>query len=156
MEIKAPKRIVLLLAVALLLSGCAYIEKVRLKAEHKNIENSISTSKLKDATIYFGKAPLSKAYEFNFTNAEKNPFSLLFTIHEGSFARSTLKYQAANRAHRDSSLISNEVGVLNALNENLPKPPQVAWYKLNPRNVEDAEEGYRLMLDYIRYKIRDL
>ena len=156
MRIKAPKLIVLFLTVALLFSSCAYVERVRLKAEHKKIENSISTSRLENANVFFGKAPLSKAYEFNFINTQKDPFSLLFTVHEGSFSSSTLKYRSANRAYRDSNLISNEVGVLNALNESLPKPTQVAWYSLDPRNVDEAEEGYRLMLEYIRFKIRNL
>ena len=139
----------------LLLCNCTYLEFIQTSANHRNIENSIGTSRLDSATVFFGRAPLSKAYEFNFSTTQKNPYSLLFTVHESSFADSTLKFRATSKIRRDANQINEQRNILEALNKNLPKSKEVTWQAVDLESSEEVQEGYQLMLDYIRYKIRD-
>ena len=154
MKVVTSYKIAFISGVVLLLSNCSYLKLIQSNAHHKIIENSITTSRLDGATVFFGRAPLSKAYEFNFTNTRKKSYSLIFTVHESSFSNSTLKYLAAKKIRRDADQINEEVGVLKALNKNLPQTNEVAWQTINQQSLEEAQEGYQLMLDYIRYKIR--
>lgn len=156
MRVKALLQTAFIFAVVLHTSSCAYFEQARLSVNHKKIENNVSSSKLVDTTIYFGKAPLSKAYKFNFTNSKNYPFSLIFTVHEGSFSDSNLNHLTGNTSHKNSYSINDEIRVLSALNKNLPKTNQISWSNIDQRNVAEAQEGYALMLEYIRYKVREL
>lgn len=154
MKVVASYKIAFIFALVLLLSSCAYLEVIQSSANHKLIENSISTSRLDGATIFIGRAPLSKAYEFNFTNTRKNSYSLIFTIHESSFSDSTLKYLSANKIRREADQINKEKRILEALNKSLPQLKEIAWQAIDQQSLEETQEGYQLMLDYIRYKIR--
>ena len=154
MRILAPYQLAFIICVVLLTSNCVYFTQISLRVNHQKIENSISTSQLDGAKLFIGKAPLSKAYEFNFSTTQNNSYSLLFTVHESSFSQSTLKYLLANNLRRDANYIDEAFGVLTALNKNLPRPNEISWHKLNQLSIDEAQEGYKLMLDYIRYKIR--
>lgn len=151
----APYQIATLIIVSLLTNGCAYIDHIQQNANYRNIENSISISNLESAEKFIGKAPLSRAYEFSFTNARDESFSLLFTLHENSFSQSTLKFRRDDEFLRDASRIDENKRILLALKNHLPQTNQVSWIIVGELPKDEAMDYYSVMLEYIRYKIRD-
>ena len=155
MKGKAPGQLALLIIVTLLISGCAYIDYMQDNANYRNIENSISISTLDNAEKYIGKAPLNRMYEFSFTNAQNDSFSLLFTLHENSFPLSTLKYRRDNEFLREASRIDDKKHILLSLNKHLPQTNQVAWITVGELPKDEVMDNYSVMLEYIRFKLRD-
>ena len=155
MYTKAPYQLAVIIGIVLLTSNCAYFDRIRQDVNYLQIKKSISKSTLQETKKFTGRAPLSEAYEFSFTNVHNKSFSLLFTVHENSFSQSTLKYRKANDLHRDADRIDEDTGILTALNKNLPQPDEIYWKTVDQLPREEAQDGYQIMLEYIRYKIRD-
>lgn len=152
---KAPYQLAIIISIALLTSNCAYFDEIRQDVNYLQIKKSISKSRLKETKKFTGRAPLNDAYEFSFTNVHNKSFSLLFTVHENSFSECTLKYRKANDIRRDADRIDENIGILTTLNKNLPQADEISWKTVNQLPSEDARDGYQIMLEYIRYKIRD-
>ncbi len=155
MYTKAPYQLAIIIGIALLTSHCAYFDRVRQDVSYLQIKKSIARSRLEETKKFTGRAPLSEAYEFSFTNVHNKSFSLLFTVHENSFSECTLKYRKANDIHRDANRIDENIGILTALNKNLPQADEISWKTVDQLPSEEARDGYQIMLEYIRYKIRD-
>jgi len=155
MKVNAPHEITTLFTIVLIISGCAYIDSIQKDSNYRNIESSISISKLDEAEKYIGKAPLSRAYEFSFLNAQNESFSLLFTIHENSFPQSTLQYRRDNELLRHAFRIDEKKSILVSLDKNLPKTNQIIWINIGELPSDEAMDNYSVMLEYIRFKIRD-
>jgi len=155
MKEKAPHQIATLIIMSLLISGCAYIDYIQQNANYRSIESSISISKLENAEKFIGKAPLSRVYEFSFTNAQDESFSLLFTLHENSFPQSTLKFRRDDEFLRNASRIDENKRILLALINHLPQANQVTWIYVGELPKYEAMDNYSVMLEYIRFKIRD-
>ncbi len=155
MKVNAPHQITTLFTIVLIISGCTYIDSIQEDANYRNIESSISISKLDEAEKFIGKAPLSRAYEFSFLNAQNESFSLLFTIHENSFPQSTLQYRRDNEFLRHAFRIDEKKSILVALDKNLPKTNQITWISIGELPSDEAMDNYSVMLEYIRFKIRD-
>ncbi len=155
MQTKAPYQLAIIIGIALLTSNCAYFDRIRQDVNYLQIKKSISKSRLEEIKKFTGRAPLSEAYEFSFIDVHNKSFSLLFTVHENSFSECTLKYRKANDIRRDADRIDKNMGILTALNQNLPRPGEISWKTIDQFPSEEARDGYQIMLEYIRYKIRD-
>ncbi len=154
MKAQATDKLTFLISIIILLSSCSYLEHIKLSTEYKVIEKNITRPKLVDATIFLGRAPLSRAYEYGFTDFKNHSFSLIFIVHESSFSKSNLKYLNTSDLRQDASSINTEINILTTLNSNLPQLKEVSWQTINHADLEEVKEGYRLLLDFIRYKIR--
>ncbi len=152
MKVYVLQRLIFVLAAILLFSNCSHLEQTASSASHKKIGNNIAKSKLNHASVFFGRAPFSKAYEFNFTTIHNNPFSLVFKLNESSFSNSTLTYTSENKTHLDTNQINEDLGFLTALKKNLPHANEVAWQTVSQQAADETREGYKLMHQYIRYK----
>lgn len=155
MKEKAPHKIATLIIISLLISGCTYIDHIQQNANYRNIESNISISNLESAEKFIGKAPLSHVYEFSFTNSRDESFSLLFTLHENSFPQSTLKFRRDDEFLRDASRIDENKRILLALKNHLPQTNQISWIDVGALPKDEAMDYYSVMLEYIRFKIRD-
>ena len=152
---KAPIRLAIIISIVLITSNCAYLDRIRQETNYLKIENNISISRLEEAEKFIGKAPLSKAYRFSFSNTQNKSFSLVFTVHESSFSKSTLTYRKANALHRNADQIDGNVRILTALDKSLPQTDEISWKALDQLPTQEAQDSYQIMLEYIRFKIRD-
>lgn len=155
MKENAPRQIATLIIISLLISGCTYIDHIQQNANYRSIESSISISNLESAEKFISKAPLSRVYEFSFTNVHDESFSLLFTLHENSFPQSTLKFRRDDDFLRDASRIDENKRILLALKNHLPQTNQISWIDVGALPKDEAMDYYSVMLEYIRFKIRD-
>ncbi len=142
---------------ALLCTSCSYIQHYQQKSQHVHIQNKISASTLNKVNQYTSRTPFHKTYEFEFNNINNKPYALIFYISESSFSKSIIKHRKANDLHRDAIRIDDSKDILAALNKNLPKPESISWQQVAYHIEEDeARDGYYVMQEYIRHKIRDL
>ncbi|QMU62278.1 MAG: hypothetical protein GKR92_11465 [Gammaproteobacteria bacterium] len=76
---------------------------------------------------------------------------------ESSFSKSVIKLRDTNDLHRSAIRIDESKNILNALNINLPNPNSIIWKQVS-KDIEkdEARDGYFVMQEYIRLKIRNL
>ncbi len=148
-------QILCLISITLILSACAYTQQFISKAEQAEIENNMAESQLTSVEKYFGKAPLSTAYRFSFKGSDNDSISLFFTLHEGSFSSSTLRYRINNNFRTERTLQDKDLQLYSVFENTLPKPDDIAWHSVNQLHVDNAEENYQAMLEFIREKLRD-
>lgn len=142
---------------ALMCTSCSYIQHYQQQAQYSQIQNEISFSKLDRVNEYTSRTPFHKTYEFEFRNSQNKPYALVFYISESSFSKSIIKHREENDLHRDAVRIDISKNILSALNKNLPKPESITWHQVaNQIEEDDARDGYYVMQEYIRLKIRDL
>lgn len=140
----------------LVLSNCAYIGNLQQRAHYFNLANSISASSLQGVERFTSNAPISNSYKFKLLNSNRKSYSLLFSIHDSNFNKSTLSYRDDKPSLQDADRIDSNKPILNRLNQNLPKAHDVSWLNLDNLSIEEAQDSYELMLEYIRFKTRDI
>lgn len=138
-------------------TNCSYVQNHRLETQHSQVEQALSLSTLNNVNQYTSQTPFHKTYEFEFDNSKNNSYALIFYVSESSFSKSVIKHRNADTLNRDAIRIDDSVNVLSALNRNLPKVDQVSWQQVsNQITEEQARDGYLIMQEFIRLKIRDL
>lgn len=141
----------------LLCANCSYIQKHQQEAKYSIIESKITLSRLDKVNEYTSHTPFHKTYEFEFDNSKDDSYALIFYISETSFSKSIIKHRNANDLHRNAVRIDASKNILTALSKNLPKAENVSWQQVANQVTEDeARDGYHIMQEYIRLKIRDL
>ena len=148
---------ILVFLTALLSTNCSYIQKYQQETQYTLIENKITPSTLDNVNEYTSQTPFHKTYEFEFDNLKNDPYALIFYISESSFSKSIIKHRNANDLHRNATRIDASKDILTALNRNLPKANTISWQQVsNHTTEEDARDGYHILQEFIRLKIRDL
>lgn len=146
-----------LVLVALLCSSCSYIQHRQQQASYETIQNDISKSTLNKINKYTSRGTFDKTYEFELINSTSQPYALIFYINESSFSDSIIKHRKEDDLRRNAIRIDESKHILNTLNKNLPKPKNISWQQVaNQIEQEDARDGYFVLQEYIRHKIRDL
>ena len=141
----------------LLCASCSYIQKHQQEAQYSIIENKITLSTLSKVNEYSSQTPFHKTYEFEFDNSKHASYALIFYISESSFSKSIIKHRNANDLHRNAVRIDASKNILTVLNKNLPNADNIRWQQVANHVTEDeARDGYHIMQEYIRLKIRDL
>jgi len=157
MQNKFHTQIICLGLIALMCSSCSYIQTRQEQAKLTHIQNDISVSTLDQVNEFTSRAPFTKTYEFEFRNSEKTPYALVFYLNESDFSNSVIKHRKPNELHRNAVRIDEAKEVLTILNKNLPNPETVPWPQVSKQiEKNDARDGYYVLQEYIRYKIRDL
>ena len=142
---------------ALLCSSCSYIEHRQQQESFETIQNDISTSTLDKVNKYTSRGNFNKTYEFELINSTNKPYALIFYINESSFSESIIKHRKENDLRRNAVRIDESKEILSTLNNSLPKPKNITWQQVaNQIEQEDARDGYFILQEYIRHKIRDL
>jgi len=144
------------LSAALVLSNCAYISTLQQRAHLNNLANNITPSSLQAVERFTNNAPIRNSYKFDFIDSTNKSYSLLFSIHESNFNKSTLTYGDSRQSQKDAERIDASQTVLKKLQHKLPKENEIAWQKLTKSNIQEAESSYKLMLEYIRFKSREI
>ena len=142
---------------ALLCTSCSYIQHYQKRTQHAQIQVNLSISTLNKVNQYTSRTPFHKTYEFEFSNSNDKPYALIFYISESSFSKSIIKHRNTSDLHRDAVRVDDSKNILTALNKNLPKPESIIWQQV-ANHIEEhaARDGYYVMQEYIRLKIRDL
>lgn len=141
----------------LVCSSCSYIQHYQQQEQYSQIQKNISSLTLDQVNEYTSRTPFHKTYEFEFKNTSDSSFALIFYLNESSFSKSIIKHRQANELHRKATRIDESKLILHELNKNLPKASVIAWRQVaNHIAVEEARDGYHVMQEYIRLKIRDL
>lgn len=150
------KSTIIFLAV-LVCVNCSYIQKHQLETQYSQVEQEISLSTLNNVNEYTSQTPFQKTYEFEFDSSNNNPYALIFYMSESSFSKSIIKHRNIGDLHRSAVRIDESVNILTALNKNLPNADHVSWQQIsNQITKEEARDGYHVMQEFIRLKIRDL
>ncbi len=143
--------------VALQCASCSYIQHYQQQSQFSHIQHNISLSTLDKVNKYTSRTPFHKIYEFEFNNLHNKPYALIFYMSESSFSKSVIKHRDANDLHRSAIRIDESKNILNTLNINLPNPDSIRWQQVSKHIEKDeARDGYYVMQEYIRLKIRDL
>jgi len=151
------RQIILIAFVALQCASCSYVQHYQQQSQFSYIQNNISLSTLDKASKYTSRTPFHKIYEFEFNNSHNKPYALIFYMSESSFSKSIIKHRDANDLHRNAIRIDESKNVLSTLNINLPNPDNIIWQQVSKQIEKDeARDGYYVMQEYIRLKIRDL
>ena len=147
-----------LIGLVILLSiGCSYIQHYQQQSKLVHIQNNYSLSTLDKVVEYTSQAPFHKIYEFKFKNFQDKPYALVFYVSESSFSKSIIKHRNANNLHHDVIRIDNSKSLLAKLNKCLPSPDSIVWKNVSSQiTVNEARDGYLMLQDYIRLKIRDI
>ncbi len=148
--------VVVFLSTTLALSSCAYFSDYQQRTHFKKLAKNPSPSAIQRVERYTGNAPIRNSYKFELVDAKKKSYSLLFSVHESDFNKSTLAYRDDGYLRKDAERIDNKKAVLDIIKNKLPHANEVTWHNLNNLNTEDAIESYNLMLEYIRYKTLDI
>jgi len=142
---------------AWLCTSCSYIQYYQQQIQYTQIQNKISISTLNKVNQYTSRTPFQKTYEFEFNNLNNKPYALIFYISESSFSNSIIKHRNDDDLHRDAVRVDDSKIILAALNKNLPKADSITWQQVANHIEEDvARDGYYVMQEYIRLKMRDL
>jgi len=150
------KYIFLSLAV-LFCSSCSYIQHRQQQATFETIQNDISVSTLDKVKKYTSRGTYDRTYEFELINSTNTPYALIFYINESSFSQSIIKHRNENDLRRDAVRIDESKELLSALNSSLPKPYNIVWQQVAYQTeLEDARDGYFVLKEYIRHKIRTM
>lgn len=138
-------------------ANCSYFQSYQHQQKQQKIKNNLSDSRLERVNEYTSRTPFHKTYEFEFDSTNKNAYALIFYISESSFSKSIIKHRNQSDFHRDAIRIDDNKIILNSLNKHLPHANHVAWQQVaNHISEEDARDGYQILQEYIRLKIRDL
>ncbi|MFK7816503.1 MAG: hypothetical protein AB8B92_09210 [Gammaproteobacteria bacterium] len=148
----------ILIAIATLVcTNCNYIQHYQTQEQYSKIQENISLSTLDKVNEYTSRTPFHKTYEFEFNNSNNNPYALIFYLNESSFSKSIIKHRKENDLHREAIRIDESKFILRDLENNLPKASVIAWRQVaNHIAADEARDGYHVMQEYIRLKIRDL
>jgi hypothetical protein len=142
---------------ALLCTNCSYIQKYLQETQYSQIENKITLSTLDKVNEYTSQTPFHKTYEFEFNKSKDNSYALIFYLSESRFSKSIIKHRNAIDLHRNAIRIDNSKNILTTLNKSLPHADSISWQQVSNQVTEDeARDGYHIMQEYIRLKIRDL
>jgi hypothetical protein len=146
------------IAIATLVSAnCSYVQHYQEQEKYSQIQNNISLSTLDKVNEYTSRSPFHKTYEFEFNNANNNTFALIFYLNESSFSKSIIKHRHAKDLHRDAVRVDENSVILQKLQESLPRENLITWKQVASHIEEhEARDGYHVMQEYIRLKIRDL
>ena len=136
--------------LAMLCTSCSYIQHYQQQTKYSAIQNDISLSTLNKANEFTSRTPFHKTYEFEFSTIRNKSYALIFYMSESNFSKSILKHRNRNELHRNAVRIDNSKNILTTLNKNLPNADSATWLK------DDARDGYHVMQEYIRLKIRNL
>ena len=145
-----------IIVICLVVIGCTYYEQLKKDAELTKLAQSISYSDLKYVTRYLGKSPLRYSFKFTFENKLKQSYSLVFTLHDSSFPKSTLSYRDFNQSPRDSMEIGQHESVQEVLLNYLPDPNSINWYQFKQVGEPNFKDGYVLMQEFMRLNTRDV
>ena len=138
-------------------TSCSYIQHYQQQTQYAQIQKKISISTLNKVNQYTSRSPFHKTYEFEFNNLNNKPYALIFYISESSFSKSIIKHRNVSDLHRDAIRVDDSKNILTTLNKNLPKPESITWQQVaNHIEEDEARDGYYVMQEYIRLKIRDL
>ncbi len=143
-------KIYLIGLVVVLCTSCSYIQHYQQRAEYSAIQNNISLSTLNKANKFTSRTPFHKTFEFEFNTNTNKSYALIFYVSESKFSNSILKHRDGNELRRNAVRIDNSKIILVALNKNLPDANSATWLK------NDERDGYHVMQEYIRLKIRNL
>ena len=149
-------RIVFYISTILVVFGCAYFSDFQQRVHFNKLENDLSASSIYGVERFTGNAPMNNTYKFELIDSNKKSYSLLFSLHESSFKKSTLAYLDGRKFLQDAERIDNKKDILKIINHKLPNADEISWQNLNNLSTEDAEDSYKLMLEYIRFKSRDI
>ena len=141
-----------------LCTSCSYIQHYQQHVELSRIQTNIPLSKLEKVNAYTSHAPFHKTYEFEFSDTQGNsPYALIFFISESRFNHSMIKHRYQSDLHRDAIRIDSNKKILVTLNKNLPDVDTIRWQLVAEYIPQDeARDGYHILQEYIRHKIRDL
>ena len=147
---------ILIGAIVWFCTGCSYLQHYQQQSEYAQIHSEISIATLDTVNQYTSRTPFNKTYEFEFNSSNEKSFALIFYISESSFSKSIIKHRNINDLHRDAVRIDGSKDILASLNKNLPKPESIAWQNVSNHIKEDeARDGYYVMQEYIRLKVRE-
>jgi len=143
--------------MTLISTSCSYIQNREEQAKYAHIQSEISLSKLDSVNEFTSRTPFTKTYEFEFSTSSNKPYALVFYLNESSFPKSIIKHRQPNELHRNAVRIDGNRDILTSLNKHLPKPNTITWQQV-AKQIEqnDARDGYYVLQEYIRFKIRDL
>jgi len=151
------QRYIFIFLVAWLCSSCSYIQHHQQETLYSQIENKITLSKLDKVNEYTSRTPFHKTYEFEFNLTNENPYALIFYISESSFSKSIIKHRKTSDLHRNAIRIDDSKSIMTTLNKNLPDADSITWQQVASHVSEsEARDGYHVLQEYIRLKIRDL
>lgn len=157
MDNKFFQRYVFVILAAWLCTSCSYIQHHQQQAQYSQIENRITLSKLDKVIEYTSRTPYHKTYEFEFNQSKEDSYALIFYFSESSFSKSIIKHRKKNNFHRNAVRIDDSKNIMTALNKNLPDADTILWPQVtNHVSENDARDGYHVLQEYIRLKIRDL
>ncbi len=143
--------------IVLLCTNCSTIQHFQQQAQYSAIQAVISPSSLNKVNEFTSRTPFHKTYEFEFSTPEDKAYSLVFYLSENNFAKSRLKHRNVNELHRHAVRIDQNKDILTTLNKNLPESESIAWFQVTKQiSKEDAQDGYQVMQEFIRLKIRDI
>ena len=137
--------------------SCSIFQGYQYQQKQQNIEKYLSSSKLARVNEYTSRTPYHKTYEFEFSDKNKNAYALVFYMSESSFSKSIIKHRNQNDFHRDAIRIDDNVKIMSLLNKYLPHADHVPWRQVaNHISEEDARDGYHILQEFIRLKIRNI
>ncbi|MGH1538110.1 MAG: hypothetical protein ACRBDX_08710 [Gammaproteobacteria bacterium] len=150
-------KILFIWLTVLLCTSCSTIQHFKQQAKYSDIQADISPSTLNKVNEFTSRTPFHKTYEFEFATTSNKFYALTFYISESSFSKSMLKHRKVNELHRNAVRIDHSRNILTALNKNLPKSESITWLHVaHQLRKDDARDGYQVMQEFIRLKIRDL
>lgn len=148
---------ILIAITTLVCFNCSYIHHYQTQEQYSQIQDNISLSTLNKVNEYTSRTPFHKTYEFEFNNSNNNSYALIFYLNESSFSKSIIKHRKENDLHREAIRVDESKFILRDLEDNLPKASVIAWRQVaNHIAADEARDGYHIMQEYIRLKIRDL
>lgn len=148
---------VLIAIATLVCSSCSYIQHYQEQEKFSQIQKNITLSTLDKVNEYTSRTPFHKTYEFEFYNSNNISYALIFYLNESSFSKSIIKHRKENDLHREAVRIDESKFILKDLENNLPEANVIAWRQVaNHIAADEARDGYHVMQEYIRLKIRDL
>ena len=156
MQIKALQKLCFYIVCLIVLDACTYYEKLQRGAKLSEIEKVILPSNLKHSDRYIGKSPLRYTFKFVFVNQQNQSFSLVFKLHDSSFPNSMLSILDNNQTQRHGINIGEENSIQKVLLDNLPDSKAISWQKYTAVSGLSHKDGYELMQEYIRFKLRDV
>jgi hypothetical protein len=148
----------IIIAIASFVSpSCSYIQHYQEQEKYLGIQNNLSSSTLDKVYKYTSRSPFHKTYEFEFNNANNTTYALIFYLNESSFSKSIIKHRHANDLHRDAVRVDDNSLILTKLEKSLPKESLITWKQIDSQIAKhEARDGYQVMQEYIRLKVRNL